>query len=163
MKVMAKQARAPAPSRTGERTAPAKKPRKPSKRAARTAPRTIDLIGGHALSLARSPRDNVLQITTPDGRVGVSITITPGGICINLAGAGLTLEAAGALAINAERLTLHGREHVAITSDGDAAIRAAGDLRSEARVQTITAALGNVNIQANDDVDLNGERVRLNC
>jgi hypothetical protein len=160
---MAKQARAPAPSRTGERTAPAKKPRTPSERAARPAPQTIDLIGGHALSLARSPRDNVLQIKTPDGRVGVSITITPGGIQMSLTGAGLTLEAAGALAINAERLTLHGRDHVAITSDGDAAIRAAGDLRSEARIQTITANLGNVNIEANDDVELNGERVRLNC
>jgi hypothetical protein len=36
-------------------------------------------------------------------------------------------------------------------------------LDSQARIQNITAVLGNVNVKANDDVRMNGERVRMNC
>ena len=34
---------------------------------------------------------------------------------------------------------------------------------TSARAQAITARLGDVSVKANDDVRLNGERVRLNC
>jgi len=36
-------------------------------------------------------------------------------------------------------------------------------MHSLARVQNIKADLGNVNVTANDDVSINGERVRVNC
>jgi hypothetical protein len=32
-----------------------------------------------------------------------------------------------------------------------------------ARIQNITAELGNVNLQANDDVKIDGERILMNC
>jgi hypothetical protein len=38
-----------------------------------------------------------------------------------------------------------------------------GDIHSEACSQKITAHLGNVDIKANDDVTLDGERIRMNC
>jgi hypothetical protein len=42
-------------------------------------------------------------------------------------------------------------------------LQASGDLHSEARIQNVTATLGDVNVRANDDVKLSGERVRVNC
>ena len=61
------------------------------------------------------------------------------------------------------RVAIHGRRDVSISSGGDATVEAAGDLETFARAQHHTANLGNVNIRANDDVRLNGERVRMNC
>lgn len=38
-----------------------------------------------------------------------------------------------------------------------------GDIATRAREQVIEARLGDVRVKANDDVKLNGERIRLNC
>ena len=52
---------------------------------------------------------------------------------------------------------------VSLNTDGDLALRAAGALTSEARIQNLTATLGDVNVRANDDVKMQGERIRMNC
>jgi hypothetical protein len=123
---------------------------------------TITLVGRHALLVERSPEKNVLRVLTPEGAPGLVITVTPQGISLTVSGGDLTLETQGALAIRADELSLHGNKGVSITSDGDATVRAAGDLSSEGRVQNIRARLGSVNVTANDDVKLIGERIRLN-
>jgi len=124
---------------------------------------TIRLVGDHALEVVRDPEKNVLRVLTPDRKAGLSITITPQGISLHVAGGDLTLATDGALAIQAEELALHGRRGVSISSDGDATLRAAGDIHSEGRIQNIRARLGNVNVKANDDVKLDGERIKLNA
>lgn len=48
-------------------------------------------------------------------------------------------------------------------TEGDLKLQVAGDLHSEARVQNVTATLGDVNVRANDDVKMIGERIRMNC
>ncbi|MCK6588391.1 MAG: hypothetical protein HUU21_36070 [Polyangiaceae bacterium] len=124
---------------------------------------TLKLIGDHALEVRRGPESSVLRIVAPDGKLGISIAITREGMKLSLEGANVELSTSGSLAIRADELSLHGERGISMTTSGDAAIRAAGDLRSEARIQTIEAKLGNVNVKANDDVCLDGERVRLNC
>ncbi len=106
---------------------------------------------------------NVLEIVGADGRVTLSVRVTPAGPVLELEGCGLLIRATGDLAVQAERVAIHGREEVCITSGGDATIGVAGDLATTARIQNITAVLGNVNVKANDDVRLNGERVLVNC
>jgi hypothetical protein len=76
---------------------------------------------------------------------------------------GLRIEATGALELAGRTLLLSGTENVSIRSGGDATIEAVGDLSSSARIQDIKARLGNVNVKANDDVRVTGERIRLNC
>lgn len=122
----------------------------------------VELIGEHELQIHRAFGNDVIRIVNPAGRVGISISVTREGFTLNLEGAGLRLETTGELGIRAERLALHGEKGVDITTGGDATIRVAGDLHSEARIQNITATLGNVNLRANDDVRLDGERIRLN-
>lgn len=123
---------------------------------------TIALAGKHVLEVVRNGEENVLRVLTADRSAGLSITITTQGISLQVAGADVVLQTTGKLAIDAGELSLHGRKGVAITSDGDASLTAAGDFSSEARIQNIRARLGNVNVVANDDVKLNGERIKLN-
>ncbi|MGD0835583.1 MAG: hypothetical protein ABSB49_02945 [Polyangia bacterium] len=67
------------------------------------------------------------------------------------------------MAIEAGQLRLHGRDGVSLSTEGYLKLQVAGDLHSEARVQNVTATLGDVNVRANDDVKMTGERIRMNC
>lgn len=126
---------------------------------------TIALAGEHRLELAlgRDRERDVIRLLTPDRTVGLAITITKQGISLQVTGADVSLATTGKLSLSAEELHLHGRSAVAITSEGDASMRVTGDLSTEARIQNIRARLGNVNVTANDDVKLVGERIKLNA
>ena len=124
---------------------------------------TLELDGGYALRILDSDRGQVLRLTGPDPETTWSILLRAEGPVLDLHSAGLTLKTDGAFAIDAQKVAIHGREGVSISSDADLCFRAAGDLESRGRIQTITADLGDVQIRANDDVRLNGERIRMNC
>lgn len=102
-----------------------------------------------------SPLGNGLTIVGPDGRNVVTVLWTPAGAVLRFEGNGLRLETPGTLALSADRVEIDGRQGVSIRSEGD--------LDTRARIQDHEATLGNVNIRANDDVRLNGERVMVNC
>jgi hypothetical protein len=126
-------------------------------------PQSVDLVGGQRLLLERSAREDVLLVLAADGRVTLSVHITEKGPVLRFEGAALSIQAAGELAIEAKQLRLHGQDGLALTAGGDVVLATTGDLHSHARIQNITADLGNVNVRANDDVRLNGERVMVNC
>lgn len=104
----------------------------------------------------------VLKLVAADGRVCLTVRVTPDGPVLEFGGS-LGIHAVGDLAMSANRIALHAREGIAVSTDGDLALHATGDLHSTARIQNITADLGNVNVKANDDVKINGERVLVNC
>lgn len=112
-------------------------------------------LGSHFLHIEPEAGGHVLRLIGPSGAQRLEIAITPDGPVLRLH-AGLKIELAGALAINAATVSLHGREGLSLTSGGDACITAAGDLVARAE-------LGDVSVRANDDVRLDGERVRMNC
>src|SRR5262249_36424528 len=120
------------------------------------ATQTLELIADHQLLVERKPAENVIKLVGSGGQVGLTIAVTPAGPVLRLEGAGLMIQTTGALAIDAGHVAIHGREGVAISSGGDATIQVRGDLETEARIQQITAVLGNVNLKANDDVTLDG-------
>jgi hypothetical protein len=122
----------------------------------------LEFVGGQRLLIERGEREDLLSLVAPSGDVTFSVRITPDGPVLRFEH-GLRLEAAGPLEFAGRSLVLSGKEGVCIKSGGDAVIDVAGDLSSTARVQNIKARLGNVNVKANDDVRLTGERVRLNC
>jgi hypothetical protein len=128
-----------------------------------TAIQVIDLQGDQHLVLEQSQHEDRLMITSASGKVSLTITITDSGPVLHLEGSGLMIKTDGDLAINAKSLAIHGRDGIALTTGGDAHICAAGDLTTKARIQNITAELGNVNLQANDDVKIDGERILMNC
>jgi uncharacterized protein (DUF2345 family) len=128
-----------------------------------TAVQVVDLRGDRHLFIDQGLQEDRLVITGADGRVSLTITVTDQGPVLHLEGAGLMIRTDGNLAINAKSLAIHGRDGIALTSGGDAHICVDGDLTTRARIQNITAELGNVNVQANDDVRIDGERILMNC
>jgi len=123
----------------------------------------VDLVAQQKLVIEYHHISNVLNIIDSDGIVSLSIHLTKEGPVVRIAGGALTIQAEGNLTIDAERVAIHSQKGMALTTGGNFHIEAAGDLHSKARIQTITADLGNVDIKANDDVTLDGERIRMNC
>lgn len=124
-------------------------------------PQTVALAHGHSLVVEGGQERNVLQLVDSGGVAHLEISIGPEGIRLSVRGAGLSIATTGSLAIEADRLSLHGKNGISLTTDGDARVEAAGRLESSGRSQHIRASRGDVHIQANDDVQIDGERIRL--
>lgn len=116
---------------------------------------TLVLSAAHTLRLERSSEGDLVRIFGADGGAALTVHVSARGLEVKLEGVSLTLQTTGDLTLDAERLRLRGRDAVDIETDGA--------LSLEAREQTIAATLGSVTVRANDDVALNGERIRLNC
>lgn len=119
--------------------------------------------GVYQLLLTRHADHESLEVRDGAGAVTLSLQLTERGPVLRIEGAALVLQVSGELALEAEHLRLHGTRSVSLTAGGDLQLEAAGDLSSRARIQHIEATLGDVHVRANDDVRLDGERVRVNC
>jgi hypothetical protein len=128
-----------------------------------TQTHSLELIGEQRLLVERRTRDDLIRLIGPEGRLTLSIIVTPTGPVLRFEGPGLLIESSGALAIDAEHVAIRGREGVALVSGGDAKIVAEGTFDTEAHRQNIRASRGDVNVYANDDVKIDGERIRMNC
>jgi hypothetical protein len=140
---------------------PKRRPR--AKATGKPAITSLQLVGDQQLSVEDHGTRNLIHLRAPGGRTALTIEVTEKGPVLRFDGPGLAIETSGPLAIESDSLSLHGRHGVSLSSGGDAAIRITGDLEISARVQTIRAELGNVELRANDDVRVVGERVLLNC
>ena len=128
----------------------------------RTKPMTrLALVGGQQLVVERGSETDVVTLVAPSGEITFSLRITPDGPVLRFE-QGLTIEASGELELAGRRVAIRGEDAVSIECGGDAAIEVAGDLSTSARIQNIKARLGNVNVKANDDVKVVGERILLN-
>jgi len=96
-------------------------------------------VDGHTLSLTATSEGHLLRVTGPDGGAGLTIALTPQGPVLRVA-SGLRIEVAGDLDLEGENVRVFGRDDV-----------------------RIEAGRGDVFIRANDDVRLDGERIRNNC
>ncbi len=124
---------------------------------------SLALVGGQELTIVDRDSGQLLVLRGSDRRINLTIEVTEKGPVVRLEGPALTIETSGPLSIQAQELALHGREGLRLSSGGDASVSVQGDLDTSARVQNIRAELGNVNVSANDNVRLVGERVLLNC
>jgi len=109
------------------------------------------------------PGDDCLRLLNAQGATSLTIRLTPGGPVVEISGGSMALKVDGDLAIAARRVLLHGSEGVSISSDADARIVAAQTLVTQGRRQEITATHGDARVYANDDVKIDGERIRMNC
>lgn len=124
--------------------------------------REIELRSGHRLLIRAADGGDVLELRSAEGGLTLSLRLTSEGAVLELGGS-LSLRAAGSIRIEAEQLELHGRDGLALTSGGDITMATPGDMTTEARIQRMRSTLGNVEIEANDDLRLDGERVLVNC
>lgn len=111
-----------------------------------------------------------LEVSAPDGKICLSMTLTEAGPVLELQGVSLQIAAEETLRLQCRDLDLDVARDVRLRAGGDLVQQAGGDmrlaaegeLRTEASAQHQQARLGDFEVHANDDVMLDGERVRLN-
>ena len=118
-------------------------------------------LGDHAVVVERHAGGGVLKLIAADGNLPLEISITQEGAVLRL-GRGLTVSLAGALNLQVESLAVNARSGIAIDSGGGLHLHAGGDVVTSGEGQTIVARKGNVDVTANDDVALQGERIKMN-
>jgi hypothetical protein len=96
----------------------------------------------------------LLEVQAPDGKMCLKILLLPEGPVVEVQGQALRLASSGEIRLDCAEL--------AVNVSGDVAFRAGGVIDSEARAQRVRARLGDIQLHANDDVTLDGERIRLN-
>lgn len=118
----------------------------------------------------RVPQGDLIEIVAPGGELCLSIRLDAAGPIVEVRAAALRVATEGNLSLDCDRFEVNARQDISlisrggITQDahGDVVIRADGEIATEAEGQQHHARRGNVDIRANDDVMLEGERVKLN-
>lgn len=123
----------------------------------------VSLGLGWSASLEARARGAVLRVQHPEQQpLTIEITITANGPVIRATAVALELESATNIVARCERFSVEARDTASITA-GAIVQRASGPLRMEASEVAVEAKTGGVVVNANDDVQLLGEQILLNC
>jgi hypothetical protein len=128
----------------------------------------ISLPNGRVLTLVE--RTRALHISDRDGVVELEIELHEAGPVVRVRASALHVEASGSLSVGCERFELRAREGIQLTSDRDLTASVAGDLdlragrhaRWEGQSVRVRASRGEAQLEASDDVRIDGERILLN-
>jgi len=118
------------------------------------------LDGGYALHYQRGSA--ILDVHAPDGHICVRLTLAPEGPRIEVLGASLALHAEREIHLSCQRFAVDASEGITLRSGADLEVQAEGAMVSEGFSQRIVARHGDLIAIANDDIALDGERIRLN-
>lgn len=117
--------------------------------------RVQDLAAAHTLEVERGSEFDEVRILAPEGKLSLSVRVSERGVELQLSGASLVMRSTGEIALDAEVIRLRGRSGIELDGGPSLALRA--------EEQRLVATRGNVDIEASDDVALDGERIMLNC
>lgn len=106
--------------------------------------------------------DEVLELITPDGPLCLTITLAKTGPTVEIHGAELHLRAEKRLRLESEQVEILAHSRLALRSDGAIEQTAAAAVTSTAFEHEINSTHGEIRLNANDDVAVEGERIRLN-
>lgn len=129
----------------------------------------VELNNGNALFI--NAKKDEIKLIDKSKKVQLVITVKESGLVIDINAAKLNIHAEEELNLTGKKINIKATDQLHIKSAGnlvqqiekDALSEVGGTNKMLAAVQKITATLGEVVIKANDDVILNGERVKLNC
>lgn len=121
----------------------------------------LSLENGYEVLVA--PKSNQLFISDPTGGISLQITMTDQGPLLQMNSAVLNISAEQKLSLSADEIDIHAKKQLDLRSDGEMKETITGDKSSTAEAFDHTARLGDFYVKANDDIKLNGERVKLNC
>jgi len=127
-----------------------------------TGTHTLVLKSGYVLESFENDSADILRLTTADNKVCLQIILTPKGPVVELQSASLTLAAQKDIKLTCESLEIETKKELAIKSGGSIKQLAQGPIETEGFSQSIVARRGDVAVKANDDVRIDGERIRLN-
>jgi len=125
---------------------------------------------GRAIQVSQEGEREAIRVTSPEGETELHVEFTADGPVLRFRTAALDLQA-DAVRMQCRTFELQASEQIVERSGGrvdrsavgDVKETIGGDLLTEARIVDVRARRGDVRLRANDDVRLNGERVKLNC
>lgn len=118
---------------------------------------------GWSLGVDRRPRGVSLRLVHPNQQpVLVEITVTTRGPVIRASAVALEIDAADAITATCERFSIEARDVVSVRAR-EIVHHATGRMHAEGGDIDLIARDGDVRMRANDDVQLLGEHVLLNC
>jgi len=120
------------------------------------------LSTGGSLSIDADHGTDRLTLRSSTGEVQLTVLVTEDGPVLRFRAADLDIETKGRLRLDCSSFELRADE-ASYVIEGDVKERIGGDLEVSANACSIQSRRGDVRVWANDDVRLNGERVRLNC
>lgn len=111
----------------------------------------------------------LITVTAPDGRLCLSITLGAQGPVVEVHAQALRFASQGLLRLDCDRLEINAARDTTLRTGalvqevaGEVRTRAGGAVDVEARSHRLCSRLGDIQLSANDDVSLDGERVLLN-
>lgn len=134
-------------------------------------PRRVPLPSGRTVVVDTSEGGEVVRFESPTGQVELQVTLTPEGPRLVFRAADVELKAEGTVRVDCNRYEVRAKEEIHHTSggalketvNGDRLSRVRGTSASLARRTLIESKRGDVRVVANDEVQLLGEKIKLNC
>lgn len=136
------------------------------------APQRMALASGRIVEAdVDEPGRERLTIRSATGEVELQICLTENGPLLRFRAADVELEATRDVKVHCEEFHVKAEKHIVQESGGDlrqriggqADVKVRGRMTLAARETRLQAKRGNVQIEANDDVEILGERIKLNC
>ena len=131
----------------------------------------ITLSSGRRIEAEMGADGDVIRVRAPGGTVVLTVLVTEAGPVLRFESAEIELAATRKVSVTCERFDVIASEGASLTTAGDLVEKIGGDATREvggtakidAEDVSLAARHGNVDVRANDDVDVRGERIRLNC
>lgn len=122
----------------------------------------VRLASGYEIDVADAEQREI-RIVAPGGATCVRITLSEAGPIVEVQAAQLAVHTAGKLDLSAGSLSLQAVEDLELRAGRNVSIVADAEIETVAFSQRIEATRGDVHLVANDDVRVDGERIRLNA
>lgn len=134
------------------------------------AARDVVLPSGRTIEVQTEADADVLRFRAPGGECVLTIHLTDAGPVVRIGAAALEVRAATRLSLECDEFQLRAAKNAAIEVGGDLVERVGGSAHRvtqgeatfEARHARMQAHPGGIDLRANDDVRVTGERVLLN-
>ena len=138
---------------------------------AETQAKRVELPSGRVVTARVEQGEERVTIQSRDGLVELEVRLTPEGPVLRFRAADIELSSKGDVRVDCDRFEVRAAREIVHKTEGDlkqevggdASLHAGGELSQKARRARIEAERGDVEIEANDDVRLLGERIKLNC
>ncbi|MEO7329886.1 MAG: hypothetical protein ABI193_15010 [Minicystis sp.] len=127
---------------------------------------------GRILEAERAPGgEDRVTIRAASGEVELSVLMTAQGPVLRFRAADLELASTKDVRVRCDNFKVEARGEISHESQGDlrqrtggnASVKVRGKLSTKAAVVSVEAKRGGVQIEASDDVEILGERIKLNC
>ena len=126
---------------------------------------------GHSLAVHSENDSDIVRVRNAKGLVLFTIEVSNKGATLNIEAENISIAAKNKLHLSAEEVNISSQKQLFVKSEGsfnqyvrgNKTIETQGENYETAKTQCIKASLGDIKLTANDDIKLNGERVKLNC